>query len=511
MVQPRRWGLCAAAATISVGFLAGCWGSDGGLVAVDPQPVPGSESSQVTAEVPDDWQLVTAGVGEWEQSWGSDTSGSDEPYTVLKRSEGDQTVTVSATGYEGYQGALAQAALSYPDNSTELTVDGRRALLSHGSETWDQPTDLFDLVVDLDGSSAVRAQGIDASRDELIELATLVIVDDDHRVAPRFEEVPSEFEVVGSVNSSGVLAMRARLSPGTDHVPGDDRTHTLGWTVSPEESPSSDPATVSVSTIPAATISLDAVELTLPSSDLISDRSVDRTEVAGRPGLEVTEIASERWRSLTLLTETDWGDQLVVTSRSDAESDAPTPTVEQLKNVAASVAQADDANWNRLVEEAAGGPGLNPNVGRTEIVRGEAGGIKWLLQTGDGLDGEMTPTNIDECLKLDNNTSACPTSSMGAPLGDSGLERILATGEFGPEKLPFAIMVVPNNDPATELRYTKDDTTITAPFHSVGDSNAKVSVLIANQDDRLDCPGPGDRPGILQRYDANDNLLGCID
>lgn len=489
---------------------ASCSWSNDDPVAVDPQPTPGTSSSQISADVPGDWQLVTAGVGASGQSWGSDTTGSIEPYTVVRRPDDDRTITVGVTGYEGYQGGLQQATLNALGKPDELTVDGRRALLSKGSKTWDQDPDLVDLVVDLDGSSAVRAQGIDASRDELIGLSTLAIIDaDDHRVAPRFEELPAGFEVVGSVNATGVLAVQASLNPGTDFVPGDDRTHTLGWTVGPPDAASPRQTAVSVSSIPVDTISLDGLALALPGEG--RKRRVDPTTVDGRPGLEITETLSGRWVNLTLVTDTGWGDQLVVTAEADLESGVAPPPFEQLTNVATSVGQADDATWGALVEEASGGPGLTPNVGRAEVARGKAGGIEWLLQTAGGASGELTPANIDECLKLKGGTSACPMNISGSSDGQNGVPLSMGIGELGPDGLRFAIMVVPAADPAVELRYTKDDTTITAPFQPVGGSDAKVSVLVAERGDRLDCPGPGDRPGLLERYDADGNPLGCLE
>lgn len=172
-----------------------CSGQDDDLVAVDQAPVAGTSSSRITAEVPGDWQLVTAGVGNDKESWrqGCTSSG---PYTVVKSSDGARSIKVSASNYRGCSDGLDEISLAFPvGNPEELKVDGRRALLATESEVWeddrpDLPPGFVDLLVDADDSLAVRAQSTNVQRAELLEVASLAILDDDLRVAPHFGHLP---------------------------------------------------------------------------------------------------------------------------------------------------------------------------------------------------------------------------------------------------------------------------------------------------------------------------------
>ena len=515
----RRLIAVVAAAVLGL-FGAACSRSSDRPVAVEDQPrTTPAPSSPISAEVPDDWELVTAGVGTSQQPWGKGTIERPvEPYTVVRQSDGDAIVRVGAVGYGGSDEGLASISLALPAGvPDELEVDDRRALLTPPDEIWqddraDLPEGLVDLVVDVDGSSAVRALSTSATESELIEVASLARLDEDHRVAPYFEELPAGFEVVGSVDATGVQALQATLSPGTDLVPGDDLTHTLGWTVGPADALSPASPVVAVSAVPAGSISREAIDLAMPI--WTSEGSVDLTEVDGRPAAEISEGIS-RW----LIAETAWGDQLVVSNHSARTTDAPPPTFELLARIAASVRQARPESWEALAQEAAGGPGLSANVGRTEIARGEANGLEWLLQTGDGVDAYLGSFTIDSCLKLNNDGTACVTSAEGTS-DDDGRPRAVAMGTLGPEDLPFAIMVLPSDDPAVELRYVKAGATIATRFHPVVIADSKAAVLIAEPGDRFECPdpgpgqGPGDGPepaGPLERYDADGNPLGCLD
>jgi hypothetical protein len=82
---------------------------------------------------PEGYQLVLAGRGDILQTWSSDSFGDDEPVTVLVPPGGDiagrGAVTVSLTGYAGFEGGLEQAAVGYPAVQPEgFEIDGQRAL-----------------------------------------------------------------------------------------------------------------------------------------------------------------------------------------------------------------------------------------------------------------------------------------------------------------------------------------------------------------------------------------------
>ena len=506
-----RLGALATGALVLALSGVACSGPGGDLVAVDPTPAPGTSSSPITADVSDDWQMVTAGVGNGGELWGQGCTSSG-PYTVVRASDGARSIKVSAANYRGCSDGLDEISLAFPaGNPEELKIDGRRALLATEAEVWeddrpDLPRGFVDLLVDADDSLAVRAQSTDVPRAELLEVAALAILDDDHRLAPRFDQLPSGFEVVGSVNATGEQAMEPLFSPGTDLVPGDDRTHTLGWSVGPADGVTPSSPVAGILAVPAGTVSFEALKLA--HAIWTTDGSVDPIEIDGRPAVSVGD---------TVITEAEWGDQLIVTMESnDLAADGPPPTVDELVELAGAVRQADPTTWAGLVEEASGGPGLTANVGRREVARGEVGGVEWLLQTGDGIYTNV----VDSCLKTGDGGTACATSEDGASDDDGETLRSAAMGTLGPDELPFALMVVPRSDPAVETRLTTGDRTVSAPFHPVPGSKNKVAVLVAEQGDRFECPDPGpgigpdagsdERPSPLVRYDAEGNALGCL-
>lgn len=497
---------------------AACGGSGDVSVEAPQAQAPGNSSSPITAEVPDDWQLVTAGVGTGYQAWGEDCCGSTEPYTVVKVEGGDRTITVAATGYGEYQGGLAQASSGYMGDLTELDVDGRTALLSLRSDNPQPGAPPSDLVVDVDGDSAIQVMGVGATREQLVELAANATITDDHRVAPQLEPVPEGFEVVGSVHATAVGLLVGSVSPGTENVNGDEATHTLGWTVGPA-GPSDGRATVLLAAVPTNSVSLAALEVDVAQSA----GSGDVTRTADRLSFSIEETAPGQGGSLrrTVVADTPWGDQLIAVANSSGPQDQ-LPTLEQLEEVVASTTEADTDGWAKLIEVANGGPGLNPDAGQSEVVRGEADGIEWLLQTGEPGFSSNTGGRIgvDECLKLGDGTSACPTSGSASG-GGGGLGAVtMATGEFGPNKLAFVGMVVANDDPTASLRLTlPDGSTQRADFHPVPGADTRAAVLVGDQPGQFACDGPGPQVpvvgdghsiGSLERLDAKGNSLGCM-
>jgi hypothetical protein len=84
----------------------------------------------------------------------------------------------------------------------------------------------------------------------------------------------------------------------------------------------------------------------------------------------------------SIWVESAWGDIIVVTSFGRSRL-----SEEELVAFAASVQHTEDAVWEAFVTEAAGGPGLHPDEGRTELARGQAGDLEWLLQNGPPIEG----------------------------------------------------------------------------------------------------------------------------
>ena len=512
-----RQRLRAMIGVFALGLIGAACGESGPETAVVEQSqAPGTSSSPITAEVPADWQLVTAGVGTGQQTWGEDCCGSTEPYTVVKVEGEDRTITVAATGYGEYQGGLAQASSGYMGDITELDVDGRTALLSLGSEDPQPGAPPSDLVVDVDGDSAIHVMGVGATSEQLVALAANATITDDHRVAPQLEPVPQGFEVVGSVNATAVGLLVGSVSPGTENINGDEATHTLGWTVGPAGPPGGQ-ATVLLAAVPANSVSLAALEVDVAQSA----GSADVTRTADRLSFSIEETAPGQAGSLsrTVVGDTSWGDQLIAVANSRGPKDQ-LPTLEQLDEVVASTTEADADEWAKLIEDANGGPGLNPDAGQSEVARGEADGIEWLLQTGEpgwisSTDGRI---GVDECLKLGDGTSACPTSGSASGVEDQ-VAFTMATGEFGPNKLAFVGMVVANDDPTASLRLTlPDGSTQRADFHPVPGADTRAAVLVGDQPGQFRCDGPGPQVpvagdgqsiGSLERLDAKGNSLGC--
>jgi hypothetical protein len=104
-------------------------GANGATGDRDGIPTAGTttESSPfVVEEPPEGYQLVLAGRGDMRQTWSSDSFGDDELVTVLAPPGADVTdpaapgvVTVSLTGYAGFEGGLKQAVAGYPGAKSE--------------------------------------------------------------------------------------------------------------------------------------------------------------------------------------------------------------------------------------------------------------------------------------------------------------------------------------------------------------------------------------------------------
>ncbi|MGH9286743.1 MAG: hypothetical protein ACRD0V_00340 [Acidimicrobiales bacterium] len=100
------------------GVACGSGEGGGGDAAADQgssRPVGTTTSSSPFSveQPPEGYQLVLAGRGDIPQTWSSDSFGDDEPVTVLAPPgvdpNGPEIVTVSLTGYAGFQGELDQA------------------------------------------------------------------------------------------------------------------------------------------------------------------------------------------------------------------------------------------------------------------------------------------------------------------------------------------------------------------------------------------------------------------
>lgn len=487
---------------------------------------PGTSSSPIIAEVPDDWQLVSARERTGRPTWGEDCCGSTEPYTIIQRLDDGRTIKVSATGYAGYQGGLEQASGGYTGDITEFEVNGQRALLASGGAPG-----LVELVVEVNDTTAIRVAGVDATRDELVETASSAAVGDDHRIAPRMERLPEGFELVGSVHTPAIESLLGDVVVESDVEGNDGRTHDLGWTIGPaNETPSQ--ATVSLSALPANTIDLAALALgeDLPfdaDGRLDTDGAIvkaERTEVAGRPALVIERLGFEWWEQRTVITTSAWGDQLIAVGIDNSETQDQLPSTDQLNEVIASAAVTDAETWGELVVEESDGPGLTPDVGQEEVVRGEVGGLEWLLQTGnDGGFSSSTiqPFGVDPCIKVSDESGGCPSGASMSPGPAGGGGTAVAVGALGPDKYAFVGVVVSDDDPTVTLRLTRPDgATEVADFRPVPGAATRAAVLVVDEPGQFQCEGAGvglasdasgPTIGRIELLDDGDNSLGCLE
>lgn len=259
----------AAAAAVSLGALAaGCGSGDNdettSTARGQNEPVGGtSESSPFrVGHEPAGYRLVQAGQGSYSQEWGEDSTGTDEPVTVLappgESPGGPGEVRVSVTGFSGYQGGLAQASRGYLDDQREdFELDGRPAIYMPAHEDDDGGPEPADLVAEVDDDLAVRVSAADASRDELAEIVDAVEPQDDHLLAPLVPDPPGDLQVVGSADADVAISLLASPYPSSESVPSSQRAHTAVWARGEESEAWSPDETMVVTTLPRTALDLD--------------------------------------------------------------------------------------------------------------------------------------------------------------------------------------------------------------------------------------------------------------
>lgn len=220
-----------------------CGGGDGddataGEAGDDPSRS-GEASPFVVDTVPAGFVLESAGRGTRLQDWGEDSTGTDEPFTVLAPPGVDaassEAVIVSVTGYLGYQGGLSQAAGGYGGEAMEhFEVDGAAAIYTPaGAEAFGGATVWDELVVARGDDLAVRVLASDAGRDQLVDIARRVEPADDHARAPGVPDPPDGLDVIGSVDAGVEISLSAYVQPDSDSVPGLDSAYGAGWLSGP--------------------------------------------------------------------------------------------------------------------------------------------------------------------------------------------------------------------------------------------------------------------------------------
>lgn len=492
----------------SVLVLGGACGDGAGSTPAEG-PGGSTESSPFLVEaVPAGYQPVTAGTGTSKPDWGSDSTGTHEPFTVLApegSTSSADVVVVSLTGFEGYQGGLAQASAGYlAPQRVDLESKGWPVIYvppdpTGRSEHW------ADLVVEVGEDVAVRVTAATGTARELMAIAEHVEVPEDHGRPPIVADPPDGLEVIGSVDAQAVMAMYVHVAPNTDAVPGGESAHGAGWLR--EGSPDSQ---LSVVSLPGASVDLDAM---LAAAGRFGPRgSTWRSAVvAGRPAL-VTDVEPDPsgWRSRAVWLDASWGDVVVATATG-----TEVPDEEAMVALAASVHPTDEQGWDDFVVRATGGPGLHPDAGRVELARGEVADVEWILQTGPPGGGRLLGTDIDlastrgvdPCLKLSTRRRACASSG-----GGGADDWIMSTEDEG-----LAFVVVSTTIEASSVRITTPDEVATVPLVPVPGGGLWAAVAFVESPGPAVCPAAGPPPPsmephviLVEALDAAGGVIGCL-
>ena len=362
--RPVAFALVAAVA-LAVG---GCSDKPDGAGAPEAPEDDGDDTSSpfvvAPGAVPDGYRAVVAGPGALVQEWGSDSFGTTEPYTVLGPPGGDATdegiVIVATTGFEGYQGGLAQASNGYLGGDVEeFDYEGRPAIYTPPAEGDEADDPAYgarggwaDLVAVRGDDVAVRVTAPDADRDALVDMLDRVVVPEDHAEAPEVVRPPAGLEVLGSVDADLVLSASPYVYAAEGQVAAAESAHAVGWVAEPAAGatattalPGDRPPSLAVATVPGDAGDLAA--LGAPGGlDGYGDVAV--SEVAG--GVVVDRAAEGDPRALrTFLTEAPWGDLVVVGADGPADE---LPSADELAAVAAATSEATTAEF-----EAQAAPG----------------------------------------------------------------------------------------------------------------------------------------------------------
>lgn len=516
---------------LAMGLVGGACGADdgpggsGATTDQDPVPTVGTTTASspfVVEDPPDGYRLVLAGRGDHPQTWSSDSFGDDEPVTVLappgEGTESQEAVTVSLTGYAGFQGGLDQASAGDLGVPEEFEIDGKRALYTRPGASVTQTPDA-DLVVAVGKDLAVRVGSADGSREELADVARRVRPQADHLLAPEVPDPPDGLEVIGSADADVAITLWARPQPGSDAMPAGARAHTAAWArLDSGGAWISGTSAITVSTLPGTAVSLDALDAALALRPYGVTATVHEVSVRGRPAA-VVDGGEDAIRFRAVVTSTPGGDALLVVASGGELLDP-----EVLFDVAASVRPTTADAWEAFEVEARGGPGLRPDPGAFELERGKAEGFEWLFQArvddgsvplqGDDIDpatGRSTTEGefvIDTCLKLAGGQRAC----LGPGGSDSSSAKahfvVRARGPLDGGGFPGFIMAS-TGQPAAVLRVTAPDGVHEAPFHELPGGQQRGAVVVTDLGGPWICDGQP-RPHVaVELLDAAGHRLPC--
>jgi hypothetical protein len=470
---------------VALALVAVACGSD-----TDDADAPASaEPSMFTVDpLPEGFALENAGVGEYDQEWGVDESGTDEPLTVLTAvGDGEpEVVVVSATGYEGYQGGLRQASAGYfgrgGRSPQETSVDGAEALYFRDPGRADDPLDPWvgDLVMVAGRDLAIRVRAAKATENVLSRFAEAA---DAHGRTQHPTVTVAGYQTAGWIDADAGQAVReSSVSAQYPFVPGPPTARSLGW--------ADGDRTLAVVALAGRSARLTALEL-LGGVDP-EYRSAERLELAGRSAWLVRLSFGE---PTVLVTTTAWGDVLVVTARGVRDADR------FVREVAAGVQQVSADAWDRQVQGADGGPGLQPDRGAKEVLRGNVAGEEWLLQTDAETGG------LDFCLKLTRQRRAC---GYGASGGRQARVHPYTPDSQNPVPIPENVIVT-TRLAASKVRVRTEYEDVTADLVPIPDTETSAALLFVDfpKYENPTCRD-GDQPLRIDLLDADGQVVACV-
>lgn len=498
-----------AAALLAASALRSSGGADEQALSAADGTTSTASSPFAVGWVPPGFEPFVAGMGTAVPLWGDDSSGTDEPFTVLAPPDRDDPaalVVVSVTGYAGYQGGFAQASAGFPGDPAWFEVGGRQAIFterrrlpgtSDADEDEDEDETVSEIVVDRGEDLAVRVVG----RHPRAELAAMAsgARPQGRSQAPEVDP-PEGLDVVGRVDTDLVLALQAAAQPGIDEVPGPTSAHGAAW--------EREGSTLAVLTVPGAAGDLPAL---VAQPILSRGTTVRELAVDGSPAVLVERTYDDcadapcEVHARTTVSATSSGDLLIVR----ATGELPVVTSEELVRVAASVSTTDPKAWDAFVVEAAGGPGLHADRGTVEVARGTQGTTEWLLQTTTvAADGSLEPgprdggdLGADPCLKTSVGRRVCASSGISAVAWGT-----LQFTHAEPDPALGGFLVVTSTIEAASMRATAGDEVATTTLVRLpGTVPRWAGVAFVARPGLLTCgPTPADTPLDVMRVELLD-------
>lgn len=508
---PRHRSVRLRAALVVLSGLAavafvGCGNDDGELNTAGDDSVPhrSDDAHPFTAKAPAGFEVVTAGRGGWTQSWGDDSTGNDAPFTVV--TDDTSTVTISALGYAGMEGHVDQA-LGYSPDAETFKVDGHKAIFVPPSK--DEPQAKLGVVLGDDELALLSGPSVD--RPGLVAIANGVKLADDHGLAPAVTKLPAGWKVVGSVSADLLGAVEGYFGAGEEVGPGPASGYGVGWMKGEQR--------LSVTAIDGAAADLDALipRMQWEERNIVEGHHVD---VEGQPGV-VLDICGcgnpdSKYIYRSVITHSRSGALVVVTAGVEA-----VPEKADLIAVAASVRPIDQKAWDAIELESrmkgANGPGLNPDVGEVEVLRGEEEGLEWLLQTARRVDQTGDNSVIDACLKLSDYTRTCALPRGGDQNGAAFFAAM--DGEVKEGMSPFLIVTIPTETVTksadVSIKVTTRKGSNTAQLAPVPGTESSVAILFVDDVGTPVCttdPKPPEsmKPITVELLDASGKPTACI-